>query len=172
MLNRKGQGLTEYALILLLVVMIGCLVWFHADIKEQISTIYAAIETDLKSIAGDERGNYDTDETTRVAKTLVHFTTLSEVGPKGGSLRVAWFIDGSGQRVYFPYRDTNGLHDTSDLQGIHWGHDYTVQHDADGGMTTYFEGTDGNYYKITDYTDRETTLTKYNGTPTGFIRRA
>lgn len=50
-LGEKGQGLTEYAIILLLVVIIGMIVWFNFGIKDQISTIYSKIGTDLKSIA-------------------------------------------------------------------------------------------------------------------------
>lgn len=170
-LNRKGQGLTEYGIILLLVLMIGGLVWFHSDVKGQLSTIYAAIETDLKSIADDKATeNYDTNETTTVAGTLVHFTSLSVVGQQQ-NYRVAWFLDSSGQRVYFPYRDTNGLHDTADLQGVHQGWTFKdVQFDPDGGLTTYFKGADGSYYKITDYEDKDTVLTKYDGTPTSHVR--
>ena len=113
----------------------------------------------LQAIAGNNE-NYDTDETTIVAGQKVTFTTLTVQG-KDRTYRVAWFLDDKGQRVYFPYRDTNGLHDTSDLQGIHWGHDYTVEHESDGGMSTYFRSTDGAYYKITDYSNSETKISKY-----------
>lgn len=162
MLNRKGQGLTEYGIILLLIVLMGSLIWFHNDVKGQLSTMYAAIGSNLKSVAnGEATENYDTDETMTIAKTLVHFTSLTEAG--NSQHRIAWFTDSSGQRVYFPYRDKNGLHDTTDLQGVHY--NLKTEIGADGGQSTYFLATDGNYYKITDYSVKETTLTKYNGTP-------
>ena len=50
-MGEKGQGLTEYAIILLLVVLIGILVWFTFDIRAQLSTIYGKISSDLSSIA-------------------------------------------------------------------------------------------------------------------------
>lgn len=50
-MGEKGQGLTEYAIILLLVVLIGMLVWFTFDIRGQLSTIYGKISSDLSSIA-------------------------------------------------------------------------------------------------------------------------
>lgn len=50
-LGEKGQGLTEYAIILLLVVLIGMLIWFTFDIRGQLSTLYGKISSDLSSIA-------------------------------------------------------------------------------------------------------------------------
>lgn len=50
-LGEKGQGLTEYAIILLLVVLIGVMIWFTLDIKGSLSTIYSKIGSDLSSIS-------------------------------------------------------------------------------------------------------------------------
>ena len=50
-MGEKGQGLTEYAIILLLVVLIGSMVWFTFDIRGSLSTIYSKISSDLSSIA-------------------------------------------------------------------------------------------------------------------------
>ena len=50
-MGEKGQGLTEYAIILLLVVLIGIMVWFTFDIRGSLSTIYHQISSDLSSIA-------------------------------------------------------------------------------------------------------------------------
>lgn len=161
MLNKKGQGLTEYGIIFLLIVGTGFLAVFYINNNE--TGIYSAVSSKLQAITGNNE-NYDTDETTIVAGQKVTFTTLTVQG-KDRTYRVAWFLDDKGQRVYFPYRDTNGLHDTSDLQGIHWGHDYTVEHESDGGMSTYFRSTDGAYYKITDYSNSETKISKYEGIP-------
>ena len=55
-MGEKGQGLTEYAIILLLVVLIGVLIWFTFDIRGQLSTIYSQIGSDLKSIANSAAG--------------------------------------------------------------------------------------------------------------------
>lgn len=50
-LGEKGQGLTEYAIILLLVVLIGVMVWFGFNIRGSLSTIYSKIGTNISSIA-------------------------------------------------------------------------------------------------------------------------
>lgn len=50
-MSEKGQGLTEYAIILLLVVLIGVMVWWGFDIKASLSTIYSTIGTKLSSVA-------------------------------------------------------------------------------------------------------------------------
>lgn len=49
-LGKKGQGLTEYAIILLLVVAIGVAVWTDFNIKTQITEMYSTIHADLTSI--------------------------------------------------------------------------------------------------------------------------
>ena len=56
-MGEKGQGLTEYAIILLLVVLIGMLVWFTFDIRGQLSTIYGKISSDLSSIANSAKNS-------------------------------------------------------------------------------------------------------------------
>lgn len=165
-LNRKGQGLTEYSIILLLVVLIGSGVWFGFGMRDSETSMYSTIAAKLKSIAGGTE-NYDTDETKLIDKTLVHFTSLTLANASHD--RVMWYEDSKGQRVYVPYYDTDGLrnylHDASDLQGYSSRTDRHVEVGADGGASTYFKATDGSYYKITDYADKETTLTKYEGTP-------
>lgn len=50
-LGEKGQGLTEYAIILLLVVLIGIMIWFSFGIKGSLTSIYSKIGSNLSSIA-------------------------------------------------------------------------------------------------------------------------
>lgn len=53
-LGKKGQGLTEYAIILLLVVLIGVAIYTGtgvANIKAQITNLYSIIGTDLSTIS-------------------------------------------------------------------------------------------------------------------------
>ena len=50
-LGEKGQGLTEYAIILLLVVLIGIAIWNNFNIKASLALIYSKIGSDLSSIA-------------------------------------------------------------------------------------------------------------------------
>ena len=61
MLNKKGQGLTEYGIILLLILLVGGFVWFNTDIKDSSSSMYSTISSKLKSIIGLQENNYDTD---------------------------------------------------------------------------------------------------------------
>lgn len=49
-LGKKGQGLTEYAIILLLVVLIGVTIYNTSSLKDTITSIYSTINTDLGSI--------------------------------------------------------------------------------------------------------------------------
>ena len=49
-LGKKGQGLTEYAIVLLLVVMIGVVIWQGSGIYDQLTKMYNAINKDLGTI--------------------------------------------------------------------------------------------------------------------------
>lgn len=51
--SRKGQGLTEYGIILLLVVLIGSTIFFGGDIRGQVSTLYSSANYKLKEISAD-----------------------------------------------------------------------------------------------------------------------
>ena len=46
----KGQGLTEYAIILLLVVLIGVTLFSTSSLKAQITGLYTTITTDLSGV--------------------------------------------------------------------------------------------------------------------------
>ena len=58
MFNKKGQGLTEYGIIFLLIVGIGLLSVFYINNSE--TGIYSAVSSKLQYIAGNKE-NYDTD---------------------------------------------------------------------------------------------------------------
>lgn len=53
LLNRKGQGLTEYGIILLLVLLIGMGVFYSFSIKGQVSALYNQAEYKLSEISGN-----------------------------------------------------------------------------------------------------------------------
>lgn len=53
-LGKKGQGLTEYAIVLLLVVLVGAVIWGTSGIKESLDTMYTNINTTLSSIAKNQ----------------------------------------------------------------------------------------------------------------------
>ena len=50
-INRKGQGLTEYGIILLLVLLIGSFVYFTTDIKGQLSALYGKAGYKMEEIS-------------------------------------------------------------------------------------------------------------------------
>lgn len=50
MLNRKGQGLTEYGIILLLILGVGIGIWSSSGIENQDSSMLSTIHTKLQSI--------------------------------------------------------------------------------------------------------------------------
>lgn len=177
MLNRKGQGLTEYGIILLFVALIGTGIWFSGGFGNDEQGMYSTISIKLKSIIdGDSVENYDTDEKGRMAGNAgyLSFTSLSVKRNDGKTYRMGWKTI-NGHRVYTVYRGTNnGMGTLTDWQGYTYGHTNSAE-SGDGGksVSTYFLATDGNYYKITEYSDgRETTLKKYNGTPkSNYIRK-
>ena len=162
MMNKRGQGLTEYGIILLLVLMIGCVVWFHYDVRSQLGTIYSTISSDLKSIAGDDQSqeeNYDTGKTDTIGTTLLHETSLSLKGKT-----IWWYVTPKGVKQY----TTNGLgfspftvHFNNDgsfrLSDQHYGNlEETYE-------TVYFKADDGNIYQMISYGNENNTLTKTNG---------
>lgn len=58
-MSERGQGLTEYAIILLLVVLIGMAIYFGTgmmDIKSQLISIYSKIGSDMNSMATSSPG--------------------------------------------------------------------------------------------------------------------
>ena len=50
--GKKGQGLTEYAIILLLVVLIGVTIYTTNGLQDKISGIYSAVGTNLDTFKG------------------------------------------------------------------------------------------------------------------------
>jgi Flp pilus assembly pilin Flp len=48
--GKKGQGLTEYAIVLLLVVLIGVTIWSTTGIKASLSSMYTNINTGVSNI--------------------------------------------------------------------------------------------------------------------------
>jgi hypothetical protein len=53
--GEKGQGLTEYAIILLLVVLIGVMIWFGFNVRGSVSALYSKIGSDLSSIVSTSK---------------------------------------------------------------------------------------------------------------------
>ena len=50
-LGKKGQGLTEYAIILLLVVLIGITIYSTSSLSGKINAIYTQIGNDLSTMS-------------------------------------------------------------------------------------------------------------------------
>lgn len=160
-MNKKGQGLTEYGIILLLVVLIGGIVWFHSDIKGQLSTIYATIASDLKSIAGGEKSqaeNYDTGHTTTIGDVLLHETSLTLKD------KTIYWYEKDGVKQY----TNNGLGFSPFT--LHFNDDGSFklgsQHYGDVAGTyeaVFFKAGDGNIYQMTSYGNETNTLTKVTG---------
>ena len=182
-LNPKGQGLTEYGIILLLILGVGMGVYFGSGYKGDLKNMYETIAEDLNEIIGD---TYDTGETSKKYGVwewghrgiaydsdsqgkyyLFHKTSVSYKDDKKIG-EVWWFINGAGYKEYKVDENNDGS--SGMLQYIPTqvnGYDYRL---ADGvaitdTSTTYFKGTDGNIYQITYYADNPTgtTMTQYTG---------
>lgn len=163
LLNRKGQGLTEYGIILLLIVFIGGAVWSQFSIKDNLSTIYSTITTDLHSIAGETTAleNYDTGNTKTINGITFHETSLAL---KGGT--IYWYTKTNGMKQY-----TNNLavsnplnvkfldKSTKFVPGT-----YQYMNLAEDHLYVFFRSTDGNIYKMSSDGKESNTLTKFTGT--------
>jgi len=191
MLNRKGQGLTEYGIILLLILGIGTAVWFHWNIKDSLGTIYSTIGSDVKSIAGEAYGYVDDLESVVVKRNwdnkgniykgplTFHKTSLSFAG-KGynGSkdinngnpddTSIWWFINSSGYKEYKVGKanayDSGMLQEVPKYLGKNLSNRRGYDITADE-TYTYFKATDGNTYQVTYYkaNPKGTTITPYTG---------
>jgi hypothetical protein len=161
-LNRRGQGLTEYGIILLLVVLIGGAVWSGFDIKASLSTIYSTISSDLQSIAGGKTavaGNYDTGNTKTISGTVLHETSLS--------LRkktIYWYVDSNGTKQYttndlgFSPLTVHKLKDGSFNAGGNYYTDLNGSH-----LYAFFKAGDGNIYQMMSDGKAANTITNTNG---------
>ena len=189
-LDRKGQGLTEYGIILLLILCVGLGIWFGWDIKSKVNNLYSAVSTDLESIIDDVADAYNDSVETYILKTdkfghnigsfTYHKTSVSAAdlsydGSKDSQNNgdandhsVWWFINGSGYKEYKVGKAN--YYGVGMLQEVPM---YVNEKKSNGDgyadmaaeTYTYFKGSDGNTYQITYYTDNPTgtTLTKYTG---------
>ena len=147
MLNRKGQGLTEYGIILLLVVLIGSGVWFSGGIGNNVQAMYSTIRSDLKSIIGEDDGSiYETgiikNAFTRngdgqYKKIDAHLTNIKINGHT-----LYWCEGGNGSKIYDFITDTK----KSVAKNLRYP---TDQHNPAGNIRTiYFEdGSRGGFFK-------------------------
>lgn len=188
MLNQRGQGLSEYGIILLLILGVGMGVWFHGNARDSLEAMYSTIGTDLKSIISGTSAYEDDIETYTVYKRAngnkvgpftFHKTSLSYAGkgyngskdPNNGlsdDQTIWWFINHAGYKEYKVGKAN--IYGTGMLQEVPYavnnkttdGRGYKI---TDEKTYTYFQATDGNTYQITYYKDNPTgtTLTLYTG---------
>jgi Flp pilus assembly pilin Flp len=165
MLNRKGQGLTEYGIILLLVVLVGTGIWFSGVFGNDVQGMYSTIGSKLNSIAGDDSGIYDTGEIGKLKDgTVFHVTSLSHVA-YSKTVEVAWYLDSAGHKTYFLYYPNTNITAQyppasnsvmmTNLQGYNKNDGgQAVWNKTDNSLTTYFyNAQDAQYYKVTAYYD-------------------
>jgi hypothetical protein len=144
MLNRKGQGLTEYGIILLLVVLLGSVVWFGSDINAKDQSMYSSISQKLQSIIDDVSNKvaktFDTNNVVhqKTRATPSYATTLTKISIGGKLYDVLWRYENmkkvNGNFVLDPDITTKvyylALHDASA--------DYQVYSGTNGLMTNAF----------------------------------
>lgn len=144
MLNRKGQGLTEYGIILLLVVLLGSVVWFGSDINERDQSMYSSISQKLQSIIDDVSNKvaktFDTNDVVyqKTRASSSYATTLTQISIGGKLYDVLWRYENmkkvNGNFVLDPDNTTKvyylALHDASA--------DYQVYSGTNGLMTNAY----------------------------------
>lgn len=96
-LNRKGQGLTEYGIILLLLVIIGLGVYStNTGIKQNISSMYENTAANLEDIIGYDTGKNISSKLTKDGTIIIlHETKLSY---KGNT--IYWYTTSAGIKQY------------------------------------------------------------------------
>ena len=183
-MNRKGQGLTEYGIILLLILGVGIGIYFGDGFNDSVNSMYNTIEEKLDGIISstfdtgtvskkhgvwdyNHRGvAYDKDNQGKYY--LFHQTSVSYVDSKTNkATEVWWFINGAGYKEYKVGENNDGRNGMlqyipKTVNGYSYRSDGVAITDT---ATTYFKASDGNIYQITYYADAptETTLTRYSG---------
>lgn len=134
MLNRKGQGLTEYGIILLLILGVGMGVWFSSGIEDQDRSMLSTIHTKLQSIIDgvsnkvaqtfdledkltqSNRGKPSYKTSLSFSMNGVKYDILYRYETSGGIKRKVYtIIRASGVNVNNNYSGTDGLMTSPDL---------------------------------------------------------
>lgn len=193
--NKKGQGLTEYGIILLLILGVGLGVYYGFNIKAQVGDMYSTVSSDLRSIIDDITPYSDDVETyimkqhknkNKVGPFTFHKTSLSAAdlfydgttdsinNGQANDNSIWWFINSSGYKEYKVGK--SNAYGTGMLQevpytvkGVNKTNAYGFNLTGNDTATTYFKATDGNTYQITYYANNPTgtTLTQYTGDTKG-----
>ena len=138
--RQKGQGLTEYGVILLLICTVGVMIYTGFNIKGSIKALYSTVNNNLVSVT-DSLG-YDTGNTiTLMTKdkngkytipVQLHETKLSFEGKT-----INWYTSGDNTIKRYVY--------SSDKDGILNQNNWLNYNES---ATYYFKGDDGKYYTI------------------------
>ena len=156
-LNKKGQGITEYGITLLFVALLGVSEYYSGNIGQNISSLYSAASTRLHSIVNGPKTDYDTGITFTDSQgnvwhqTSLIYQTMDGADDPTKDYRVYWFINdgGKGNKEYKVGMSARG--GGNSLQ-------------AYLGGTSYFEDTDGKYYKLVENGGSNTTIEQVSGT--------
>lgn len=147
-ITRKGQGLTEYGIILLLILLVGMGVWFNFDLRGNIGSLYSTIFSDLSSIAGrtSKTGSeYDMGQAFIVAlndidsnhvRTVTLQSTSLTSNIWGAGWGVYWYTEDNGTKTYIssPYK----ANVSTDQNGVIANQFKLNNYDSSGSDTYYF----------------------------------
>jgi len=145
--GHNGQGMTEYAVILALIVSMGVGMYESSGFSSAVDSLYGTIAVKLSTAVGYDTGK--TFTTTNGATTEIwHETTLSYPGTTAGKdYTIYWFINSDGNKEYKVGMSSRGAGNS--LQ-------------AYSGGTSYFKASDGNIYQIVE-NGGNTTIELYTG---------
>lgn len=129
-MNQKGQGLTEYGIILLLVLLIGTGVWFNSGLGDQDKSIFSTIYTKLQSIIDDV--------TDQVAKTFDLKDPQKQANRGSTSYKTALSFTFNGVKydILWRYEGLSGGKPGADTRKV-----YSIVRDSDANKN--YTGTDG-----------------------------
>lgn len=190
-LNHKGQGLTEYGIILLLILGVGMGVYFGSGYKGDLGEMYDNVYVQLNRIVN---GGYDTGDEPYVQtygkngskvfkgpykfhKTVLNYDGAGYDGTKDkynkgqtNDTSIWWFINGDGYKEYKVGKANSYSEGMLQWVPNQFGHeDNTIKgytnSDGTTNYSTYFKASDGRTYQITYYQNNPTgtTLTEYTG---------
>lgn len=151
-LSKKGQGLTEYGIILLIICTLGVGIYNASSIKDNLNTMYGTIVASLVDIAG-----YDTGETLTVSYTTREGKTANVILHK---TRLSY----QDKPLYYynmlTSKNENIRHYTNSTTGTGQGNIFSKTLNGWGDQPVYFKASSGAYYSITP---DGSSLTRYTG---------
>ena len=176
MLNRKGQGLTEYGIILLLILGVGLGIWSSLGIEDQdksmFSTIYTKLQSIIDNVSTKAAQTFDLeDEQKQPNRGKPSYKTSLSFSMNGIKYDILYRLEKSGgvtRKVYTIIRDSGANNNYSGTDGLMTSPDLTYTKISNTSIKAAYDVIAGRDYSSVGYTvdsaDNKTTYFNLEGT--------